>query len=254
MTNPEMATGNSPTAQTNGHASRLDIVPAPSCQLVNARTRQPLDLNWLRSQTQITSLAGIRKLGAKHGIYELLLEDGTEIELGTARELLEQRKVRAAILDGTQGRVLLKDFKASWRAIAQAIAFNAEVVDTQSPAERFADALAHFERCSRVQVGGDHDVESAGWWSEAVHQLSKSNLTAAGHRGCVRGAQDTLIISLEPLRAFLKYEQYPLDFTNKAHDHLTRADFLKDKKTATVDGGRHTIRFWRSPPGWGREE
>lgn len=79
-------------------------------------------LRWLQQHPVFrhVPIAGARKLGLKHGQYELLLDRGRVVELGTAEDVLTPKKVQGAIADVTAFPIqeLKRD---KWRHIARAI-------------------------------------------------------------------------------------------------------------------------------------
>lgn len=92
-------------------------------------------LAWLRAQPifQRVGIAGARKLGKSKATFIIDTDYGISIALGSSADVLDFRKVRAAIADAIPGVVVIKANKDPWEPYAEAIfALAGEGIDTRS--------------------------------------------------------------------------------------------------------------------------
>ncbi|MCW2951364.1 MAG: hypothetical protein JWQ48_534 [Conexibacter sp.] len=80
------------------------------------------------------TLERVRKHGGRGGLYDLVLRDGTIIELGTARDVLDPRRVQAAVADATT-IVIPETRRPLWAHVAQGIFKLAVVADNDESPE-----------------------------------------------------------------------------------------------------------------------
>lgn len=77
------------------------------------------------------AVSRVRKLGRKRGVFELILENGDVVELGTASALQSHREVQAAIMDAV-GKTIPPLKGELWRKVIDAVLAAATVEETEN--------------------------------------------------------------------------------------------------------------------------
>jgi len=99
----------------------------------------------LRDQLTLPGLARVIKYGAAGEAFDLELENGTRVELGTARDVLNLRSFEAAIA-GVTGIVIPAKTAAEHRKLVQLLLDVAELREATSADDELHEWLEGFER------------------------------------------------------------------------------------------------------------
>jgi hypothetical protein len=200
-------------------------------------------LEFARRKTKLPDLQRVVKHGESNALYDFELAGGERIEIGKSGDLLNPRKVDAALADS--GVVIPYWGPKEWRPIAAALLAIAEVEDTGSTqSEETADWLASFARGHLATR--EVDVESA---DDLVRVLEDPE-----NQPAFRGADGSLYVRLGPLmrHVLMQRGQKPSQLDVSAR--LGRLGFTKRQLSARSEGGVVKARYWRSPPGFDPEE
>ncbi len=118
----------------------------------------PVDpLNWLRHYG--VEVDKVVKIGNKEGVYDLVLNGGNTVQIGSVANILTPRTVQEAIADAT--RVVIPELKRpDWRCIGAELIRIAEHEDIGSDPQselrdwicHFVDAHAHGDAASEIDI------------------------------------------------------------------------------------------------------
>jgi hypothetical protein len=202
-------------------------------------------LKTLRSTFKLPSLASVIQRGSSDSTYELKLEDGKFIVLGSSLEVHQQSKVRARLFDA---KVRMPKYDAKeWDKILDALCNAAEEIETFTEAEELKNYVFGYAR-SHLSMS----VIDAGDPEELLKKLQER---FTRHKGFIDKRENVVYL---PLGKFV-------DFVNTAcggrmserdvANMLSRHDFKYRQKSVrytdtnesrTFNGGR----FWVSPDGY----
>jgi hypothetical protein len=116
-------------------------------------------LQRLQRRLKLPNLIEIRKHGGRGGTYDLVLDDGTVIDLNGTTDVLDSRKVQAAIAD-TTAIVIAETTRPKWAPVAQCIFTLArETDDGDTRLDALHGWLADYSRGAlRIDLDRREDV------------------------------------------------------------------------------------------------
>jgi hypothetical protein len=181
----------------------------------------------------------VRKLGGKRGVFELILEDQSIVELGTASSVQSHREVSAAVFDAI-GRTIPPLKGELWRKVIDAIGTAAEVEEIgSSPEEELRSWLRAAERTTiRIVLDRSKPAELA------------RHLRDGDHGPICFGPAGEFFVSLQP---FIRYVQINFAVRPTWADvtlRLRRLGFRPERLSARDKDGVAKGRFWISPRGF----
>lgn len=208
---------------------------AAAAQATDLSSLPPLD--WLAMYG--LKVKAVVKIGRIGGVFDLALDDGRCVQMGTTEELLTPRLAQARIADAID--ITLPELKrADWRSIAMELIRIAEVKDIGSGAQEelkewinsFTGAQAPdpYQPAQKAEIVDALDVGGAALDSDGVVYLSLPRLQAA-------------LLALSPTRitrADLMQRLYRDGFRPTILD-------VKPNGRATSAEDRKSSRVWISP-------
>lgn len=179
-------------------------------------------------------LANVRKIGRKDATYDLILADGSVIEIGHADDVLNGKHIEAAIADATTIMMLEPP---KWRRIAQAIFL------AGGPGEETV-----LEKTDETETWVRYYLSS-----KAVHEVNSQAADDLRGEEKVFSKNGCVYLAAEDLRKWIHItygERYGL---REMGMRLRRIGFKGGKDgrlDVKVDGKTVTRRFWKSPAGF----
>jgi hypothetical protein len=206
---------------------------------------QPVEaIDFARRKTKLPALARVVKHGDDAGaIYDLELDGGARIPVGQSADLLNPRKVDAALADF--GAVIPYYTPKRWRPVAAALLAITEVEDTgSSEAEETGAWIASF---TRSHVGAREidvlDVE------DLVRVLEDPD-----DRPAFRGSDRALSVRLEPLMRHMLMHIGTRASRREVSARLARLGFEREQLSARSGDAVLKARYWKSPADFDPEE
>jgi hypothetical protein len=187
-------------------------------------------------------VAKVRKLGRKHGIFELVLEDGDIVELGTASAVQSHREVSAAVLDAV-GRTIPPLKGELWRKVVDAIAQAATVEETGNSAEE--ETLYWLRSAARDNLKKTLRRDNP---AEAAKVLREATDTAV-----FLGSDELFVCLPALLKHVLVSHGNRVTWPDMAL-RLRRLGFRRELISARDKNGVAKMRLWTSPRGFTVEE
>lgn len=195
-------------------------------------------LNFLRWRLQLP-LTGIKKYGNQADAeYDLQLDDGRTVPIGTSRTLLDQSRAREVILACTDS-FIPRIKVAEWDDVVIAITDLVEVVDTGTSEDVETRAwLAEFYRGLATPV----DEDDRDKWADT---LDDANLCRA-----IIG-KERIYLLLPALAQRINTTHRLRLTTAQLAARLARLGFVKRRETARrADGTQSRRMLWHSPAGY----
>ena len=192
-------------------------------------------LEFLRSQLRVDVVRAV-KLGRAH---DLLLRDGGRVKIGTAEQMLEAKKLRAALAEC--GVVIARHKGEEVDQIARAVLDIVEILDPHGEEETTRAWLAEWSRNGNA-VLGPLDVKDAEALKEATY--------GEGVPALFRGDDGRLYLKIDP---FVNYVTKTLGRTTREDmaTRLRRIGFEEHRIDERLPGGgRVRARTWCSPRGF----
>lgn len=200
-------------------------------------------LDFARRKTKLPELARVVKHGEGGGaLYDLELEGGERIPVGKSADLLNPRKVDAALADA--GVAIPYWGPKEWRPIAASLLAIAEVEEGSTDEEETAGWLASFVRGQLAAA--EIDTERA----EDVVRV----LEGGDPRSAFRSADDRLYVRLQPLMRHVLMHIGTRASRREFSARLSRLGFEKAQLSARDGDEALKGRYWRSPAGFDPEE
>jgi rRNA-processing protein FCF1 len=183
-------------------------------------------LPMLEARLQLKIGRIIQRGAGRTGRFELHLQDGGEVDLGTAGDLLVPARVQAELLAQCRRAPNLGK-RSEWRRYAEAIAQLAEVVPTLSEDEALAEVLEKLENSA-------HAVND----ENLAERISSGGITLRMPDGRVGIALETLILELKHSHGV---REPPAEVARR----LSRLGFESKRLVATDQRGRRRRRrYW----------
>lgn len=218
-------------------SSSTGSAPTPASRDEQLDAIRDMFTAWSRPKGAFPAIRRVIKRGRSGDAYDLELADGSILELGSAADLLNRGKFRAALFGQADVVLILKpDDHAN---LAATIAQVAELADLPSG-----------------------DQETAAWVSAYVEQnfvqrIDRSRadqvwdlLTTAGGPPPFLDTAGRLYVQLDPLRAWLRRMDVERLTRRQLAERLQRSGF-EDLTVAARHGDQTRHRaYWASPPGW----
>jgi hypothetical protein len=197
---------------------------------------------WLRRHH--VPVVRVRKLGRLRGEYELILDDGRTIELGTAADVLTPRRVQAAVAD-VLGIALVVPTVARWRPVAQAILQAAEVVDCACDP---GDELREWLRPTLEYGSRWLDVTElrAQYPKMTDREIIVERLR---ERCAVRSEDGRVYVTVSRLHRGLMMDHVRVTLPELCR-RLRRAGWVPEQVAVRVGTATLKVRAWVSPLGW----
>lgn len=195
-------------------------------------------LDFLRRKLKLP-VASVVKLGTDADAeYDLTLDDGSTIRLGTAEHVLDARRARTAIFART-GRAVARLKAPEWDQVAEAIAQVAETVDTGATQDTETRAwLAAFTRAIGTRID-EQDRE----------QLAATLDDEYSSRAIL--GTDRIYLHLPALAEWINRMQRLRLTPAQLSARLVRLGFAKRRETARrADGTQARRQLWHSPLGF----
>lgn len=195
-------------------------------------------LDFLRWRLKLP-IASVAKLGTDlDAEYDLTLDDGETIRLGTAEHVLDARRARAAIFART-GYAVARLKAAEWDQVAEAIADLAETVDTGATQDAETRAwLAAFARA----VGTRLDEQDREQFAAALDDDWASRAIVGAER---------IYVHLPALIEWTNRQQRLRLTAAQLSARLVRLGFAKRRETVRRgDGTQARRQLWSSPLGF----
>jgi hypothetical protein len=192
-------------------------------------------LEFLRSQLRVDVVRAV-KLGRAH---DLLLRDGGRAKLGTAEQMLEPKKLRAALAEC--GVVIARHKGEEVDQIARAVLDIVEILDPHGEEETTRAWIAEWSRNGNA-VLGPLDVKDAEALKEATYGEAPPAL--------FRGDDGRLYLKLD---ALVSYVTKTLGRTTREDmaTRLRRIGFEEHRIDERLPGGgKVRARMWCSPRGF----
>jgi hypothetical protein len=221
-----------------GWRARQWTPPDPDAE---SRRNEPLD--WLRGQTMFANIpiVSVRKLGAVRGEYDLILDDGREVMLGSAADVLNHRAVQSAIADAT-GITIPQFGRDTWQPIGAAIIAAAEIVDCatdpnqelRAMIERYLGRGRKLVVCSNV--------------------LDLVKVVRIGSRHPAKNEKGQIFLSIEEFHEHLVLRCSVRITQPELARRLRRARWTPQQLSARDGENVLKARVWVSPPKWDSED
>lgn len=212
--------------------------PAPRRAYADGNGDECSALDFLRWRLRL-AIAAVAKLGTDADAeYDLRLEDGTTIRLGTAEHVLDARRARTAIFART-GYAVARLKAPEWDQVAEAIARVAETVDTGATQDAETRAwLAAFARA----VGTRLDEQDREEFATALDDDWASRAIVGSER---------LYVHLPALIEWTNRQQRLRLTAAQLSARLVRLGFAKRRETVRrADGTQARRQLWHSPLGF----
>jgi hypothetical protein len=207
-------------------------------QLRDRRRANALEL--LRERFKLPALTAVIQRGSSESSYELKLEDGRIVVLGTALELHQQAKVRARLFDANA--IMPKHSTERWDEVLRAVREVVEVVETLTEADELHSFVRDALPESSAVDFGDEDKK------DLVRKL-----TAKSHRGFYDRRSGVVYLSLNGFVDHLNLNSGRRWTRREVVAMLTRHDFTYRQKAVryTDEHGQSKVfnagTFWTSP-------
>lgn len=187
-------------------------------------------------------VARVRKLGRKRGVFELVLEDNSVVELGTASNVQSHREVSAAVFDAV-GRTIQPLKGELWRKVVDAIGKAATVEETGSAPE---EETMHWVRSAarnslKLKLDRDKPGETA--------KLLRDGADAPVYLG-----NDELFVCLPALIRHVHINHGVRPTWPEMALRLRRLGFRPELVSARDKEGVAKARLWTSPRGFKLEQ
>jgi hypothetical protein len=179
------------------------------------------------------------KLGKVRGAVDLILHDGTRIELGRTADLLSPRKVKEAIFDHVHVAIATPR-QNDWDPIAQALLRMATVEETGTAAEELEDWVKRFLNAHKPWHGNHRAVTEHGY--DIVDALKKDRPWLA--------EDGTVYLTLAMLRQFLADREHARPTQTELCQRLRRGGWIQSTPEVQKEGKVKKRRCWKSPPAW----
>ena len=234
-----------PAVDFDAEAQRLaDARKAPTTrrQYLNGNGDPCTALDLVRWRLRLPAIGVVkygRDLDAEH---DLRLDDGESIRLGTARDVLDQARARAAIF-AHNGHVVDRVKAPEWDQVAAAIGELAEVIDTGATQDAETRAwLRYFFNAAATRVDDDDRDE----WHAALSDEQRCRAVMRGGRAYVH--LDAFVLATNT--------HYRLRVTaQQMSARLARLGFTKRRETASPPGKAQARRvLWHGPDGFSFDE
>ncbi|HEV7483609.1 MAG TPA: hypothetical protein VGO13_10975 [Solirubrobacterales bacterium] len=193
-------------------------------------------LDFLRTSLKSYDLSRVIKHGSSNSLWDLELENGTRIPLGTSVQIQEFKKVKGALLSA--GRVMRRFTASEFDKVTEAFALVAETEDT---------------------VASENE-ETAGWLASFIADRGGQKVKlgdADTLRNLLRDPDDLALFRDEQDRIYLRLPKLSVHVTRVIGQRTTSRDLaarlsrlgFKKKQLGARDGDETLkARFWRSPP------
>lgn len=195
-------------------------------------------LEFLRTSLKSPDLRRVVKHGSSNSLWDLELENGSRIPLGTSVQIQEFKKVKGALLG--VGRVMRRFTASEFDSVTEAFALVAETEDT---------------------VASENE-ETAGWLASFIADRGSQQLKIRDVdtlRNLLRDPDDLAIFRDEQNRIYLRLPKLAVHVTRVVGQRTTSRDLAArlsrlgfTKKQLGARDGEETLkaRFWRSPAGF----
>lgn len=206
--------------------------PAPA-----DRDDEPDDLEVIRRALNRLPVAQVRKIGQKRAEFDLVLDDGTTIELGPAADVLNPRRVQAAIADAA-AVVIPTSSRKDWEGVAAAI----------------------FRCAGQGEEAGDFTTEIRSWLARFVYDHPVARVSMADPEELADAITNRLGMALFEidgrlairLTEFLREVQMVFGYRTTATElgrRLRRMGFTAQQVSARKGDTVAKARLWFVPPG-----
>ncbi len=174
------------------------------------------------------------KIGAKQGVFDLLLNDGQTIQLGPAADVLMPRKVQSAIADAT--RIVIPELsRKDWRIIAAELFRVAELEDVESDPQ--SELFRWIDEFVYTNCG------------EPIHQKSDLIERLKMHGVAVALENRVYLRSTKFLIAISGFSPIKISLAD-LHQRLFREGFTNEHLQAKDRGKNVQVKAWLSPSGY----
>lgn len=230
----------------------------PKSNVASFKDKKKADaLELLRESFDLPTLAAVVKRGGSDSTYELKLEDGSFIVLGSAYEVHQQAKVRAKLFDA-RARMPKHDARA-WDDVLDAIRDAAEEVETFTEAEELMNYVAGYvkgQRTGKGEYGGLREMNLDLETAEASRDEERflNTIRHRRHKGFVDGRR--VYLSQAGFTLYINLIRSGRFSERDVAEMLSRHGFEYKQKTVAyvnASGERRTVnagRFWWSPEGY----
>jgi hypothetical protein len=189
---------------------------------------------------------GVNKLvhrGGRGGRYEIILDDGANVEVGSAEDLLSYRKVAAAFYDNGIAIPVIKNFKVVSDALLKIV----EHVETFSGDEETILWLTDFIKGSESSYLKANLFESSDERDKALEGLANGNYNA------LKNIDGSFYLTIAKLLNFVRIVHHvPINLVSLGQK-LSRLEFFKDRTSYRDEAGNtYQLRVWISPAGFDR--
>jgi hypothetical protein len=216
---------------------------------VSDENGEPIEaLSLARKRLKLPRLRRVVKHGDSNALYDLELEDGTRIPLGTSADLMNPRKVDAAIADST-GVAIPYYGAPKFRTVAGALLAIVEVENTGSPeAEETCDWIG-----SLLVMGGQLVAMSPAGEGDG---LQLADVVAEPEDfPCFRGDDRRLYLRLDAFHLHVRSRIGQRAITRRdLAARIARIGFTKHQPSVREAGRTLKARYWRSEPGFDPED
>lgn len=204
----------------------------------------------LRERFDLPTLAAVIQRGSSDSSYELKLEDGRIIVIGTSFEIHQQAKVRARLFDAD---ATLKKYHADdWAKVLLAVRQAVEVVETMTEADELRGYVLGILGVQRSRLDDYDDVASVDFGDEDKTALLKT-LANRKHRGFYDYKSGVVYLPLARFVEFLSFNSGRRWTQREAIALLTRHDFVYRQKSVRYTDAEGESKvfnvgtFWTSP-------
>jgi hypothetical protein len=214
-------------------------------QLRDRRKANALEL--LRERFCLPALAAVIQRGSSESSYELKLEDGRIVVLGTAYEIHQQAKVRARLFDANA--IMPKHSTEKWDEVLRAVREIVEVVETMTEAEELRSHV----------LDAVSDLSAVDFADENKSRLV-SRLATKKDTGFYDRRSGVVYLSLGAFVGYLNFKSGRRWTRREVVSLLTRHGFAYRQKAVryTEEDGQSKVfnagTFWTSPENYYRSE
>jgi hypothetical protein len=192
-------------------------------------------------------LKTVKKYGKVRGVYFIVLNDDTEVEIGNSAAMLTPRTVQMAIADACGGIVIKELRRHTWAPVGQALLRMAQIIDTGTdPKDELRSWIGRYVR----RLSQPRDDKTPQQW--LVEKLNDGQP--------MRSEDGTVYVRLAEFRSWVSHNEHiPLTAQHLA-TRLRQAGWSEKQpayRPTKEDGSKGEpvkVRAWVSPKGWWRDD